>query len=245
MGYKFDETKAETNTALASIDTLYQSKCVNWGGKTSDTKEPYSEVIANEILLNLKEFGKISKVTRSGSYCRDNHCKIQLDLCASNRDEENFAKRITGLKLAEIGEVIDYQVPLKNTSSDKGVGKIDLISYNEETKTFHLIELKYIGNKETLLRAILESYTYYQKVDQGKLIADYIKDYKFKKSKTIKDVNPNDYKIVPSVLLSADCNPYVELEEMEMGNRPKLKALSLFFGVNLYKIAVDVYQAVI
>ena len=155
-------------------------------------------------------------------------------------DEENFAKRLTGLKLPEIGEVIDYQVPLKNTSTDKGVGKIDLISYNEETKTFHLIELKYISNKETLLRAILEVYTYSQKVDQVKLIADYIKDYKFKKSKTIKDVNPNDYNIVPSVLLSEDCIPIKELEELARGLRPKLKALTLALGVNIYKIAIDV-----
>jgi len=58
MGYTEKQTKAEVNKALTSIDILYKAKCINWGGKTSNTKEPYSEVIANELLLNLKEFGK-------------------------------------------------------------------------------------------------------------------------------------------------------------------------------------------
>ena len=219
---------------------LYQAKCINWSGKTP-TKKYYSELFAEELLLHLSDFSKIRVVSRSGTYCRENHCQIEFDLCKSNRDEENFAKRITGLNLPKIGRILDYQVPLKSTKADKGVGKIDLISFNEQSKTFHLIELKYIGNKETLLRAVLESYTYFKKVDQSKLITDYVRDYNFRHGKAINDLNINAYTIVPTVLVSEDCNPYKELGELDFGDRPELKKLSVALGVNLYRVSVDIF----
>ena len=150
------ETINELKKELSDIENLYKSKCVNWTGTTSDTNELYSEIIANELLRELKEFDKISTVTRTETYCRENHCNIEIDICNSNRDEENFAKRITGLTLDGLGLIKDFQIPLKDTRADKGLGKFDLISFNEETKTLYLIELKYEGNKETLLRASLE-----------------------------------------------------------------------------------------
>jgi hypothetical protein len=240
MGYKYAETIAEVKAALTSIDTLYQAQCIKWGGKTSDTKEYYSEVMANELLLNLIAFSKFSKVTRSGTYCREDHCHVAMDLCESNREEEMFAKRITGLRLPEIGIVLDYQVPLKNTSKDIGLGKIDMISFNEETDTLHLIELKYEKNNETLLRAILESYTYYKRIDQNKMKDDYVIDYKFKNRKAFNETNPVKIKVVPSVLVTSGCKPFKELQDMVIGKRPNLKALSLALGVKVYRIAIDV-----
>ena len=63
------ETIDELKIELSSIENLYKSKCVNWTGKTKDTDEYYSEIIANELLRNLKEFDKIPAVTRN---CRHN-----------------------------------------------------------------------------------------------------------------------------------------------------------------------------
>jgi hypothetical protein len=163
-----------------------------------------------------------------------------MDLCESNREEEMFAKRITGLRLPEIGIVLDYQVPLKNTSKDIGLGKIDMISFNEETDTLHLIELKYEKNNETLLRAILESYTYYKRIDQNKMKDDYVIDYKFKNRKAFNETNPVKIKVVPSVLVTSGCKPFKELQDMVIGKRPNLKALSLALGVKVYRIAIDV-----
>ena len=120
------ETIDEFNKALLNIETLYNANCVNWTGKTSDTDEFYTEVIANELLWNLKEFDKIKTITRKNTYSRENHSKIEIDL-SNNRNEEIFAKRIAFLEFDEIGKILDYQIPLKDTSKDKGVGKIDLI----------------------------------------------------------------------------------------------------------------------
>lgn len=220
------ETINELKKELSDIENLYKSKCVNWTGTTSDTNELYSEIIANELLRELKEFDKISTVTRTETYCRENHCNIEIDICNSNRDEENFAKRITGLTLDGLGLIKDFQIPLKDTRADKGLGKFDLISFNEETKTLYLIELKYEGNKETLLRASLESYTYYKIVDKDKLINDCFNN----------QISPGGINVKPAVLVVPKCNSYNELEDVKSGKRPKLKALALALDIKYFTV---------
>ena len=230
------ETINELKKELSSIENLYKSNCVNWSGTTSDTNELYSEIIANELLRELKEFDKISTVTRAKTYCRENHCNIGIDICNSNRDEENFAKRFTGLTFDGLGLIKDFQIPLKDTSKNKGLGKIDLISYNEETKTLYLIELKYEGNKETLLRAILEIYTYYKIVDKAKLINDCFNTQKFILNKVFNQIDPSEINVRPAVIVVPKCNAYDELKEVKLGKRPKLQALSLKLDISYFTL---------
>ena len=228
------ETIKELKKELSSIENLYKSKCVNRTGTTKDTDKLYSEVIANELLRELKEFEKISTLTRTETYCIENHCNIEIDICNSNRDEENFAKRITGLTLDGLGLIIDFQIPLKDTRKDTGLGKIDLISFNKETKTLYLIELKYEGNKETLLRASLESYTYYKIIDKKKLINDCFNNQKIILNNMFKQIDQTEINVKPAVLVVPKCNAYNELEEIEIGKRPKLKALALALDIKYF-----------
>lgn len=230
------ETIDELKKELPNIENLYKSKCVNWTGTTSDTNETYTEIIANELLREIKEFDRISTVTRSGTYCRENHCNIEIDICKSNRDEENFVKRLTGLALGDLGLIKDYQIPLKDTRADKGLGKIDLISFNDETKTLYLIELKYEGNKETLLRASLESYTYYKIVDKVKLINDCFNNQKFILNNVFNQKDISEINVKPAVIVVPKCKAYVELEDVELGKRPKLKALALALDIKYFKV---------
>ena len=83
-----------------------------------------------------------------------------------------------------MGCIIDYQTPLKNVKDDKGLGKIDLLSKNERTKSIYILELKKEDSKETMLRCVLEAYTYRRIVSQNKLFEDFKieKDYKLKAS---------------------------------------------------------------
>ena len=74
--------------------------------------------------------------------------------------------------LNPLGEVIDYQVPLKSKQSDRA-GKIDLMTFDESTGILRLIELKAPKSKETLLRCVLEIYTYYKTVDMNELLRSY------------------------------------------------------------------------
>ena len=217
------------NNELVKIQNLYKAQCINWTGRTNDSNELYTEVIAQELFKNVKEFDKFLQVTSTSSYCTETHSKIEIDLAKSNRGEENFAKRITGLKLKHLGLIKDFQIPLKDTLGDTGLGKIDLISCNEESKTIFLIELKYINNKETLLRALLESYSYYKIVDESKLKSD----YKFSSKEIITK---------PAVLLVPGCTAYDELKEMERSERPELKALSIALEVDIFTLEFSVYH---
>lgn len=59
------------------------------------------------------------------------------------------------------------------------IGKIDLVGYSEQNRRFSLIELKYhpVGSRETLLRCVLELYTYYKFLDKERFKADFIENY--------------------------------------------------------------------
>lgn len=243
--YKKHETIVEIHNELKSIETVYKAKCINWTGLTSDSKERYSEIVSLEIIKNVKLFESISQVTRTNSYYTTNHKNIKVDPVYSNRDEENFAKRITGLKFDELGIMLDYQVPLKDTNNQAGLGKIDLISYNSDAKTFSLIELKYVDNKETLLRAILESYTYYKVVDKTKLINDFMNNHQFILNKIYNQTDPNAIKVQPAVLLVPGCQAYLDLNEMEMSQRPMLKALSIVLGVRIFTLEFLLNESVL
>lgn len=63
-----------------------------------------------------------------------------------------------------IGEIIDYQVPLKTpgASNNRGLGKIDLLALNSDI--LYLLEVKEPNNTESPLRAILEIYTYWKQL---------------------------------------------------------------------------------
>ncbi len=208
------ETIDELKKEFSNIENIYKSKCVNWTGTTKDSDELYSEIIANELLQNINEFENISTISRTKTYCRENHSDIYID-SRSNRKEEIFAKRITGLKLGGLGLIKDFQIPLKDKREDKGLGKIDLISFNDKTMILYLIELKYEGNKETLLRASLEGYIYYKIIDKVKLIEDFCGD----------DIDSTKINVKPVVLVTHDCKAYKELKDVRLGNRPKFKEL--------------------
>lgn len=221
-----------------NISNLYKDNCINWSGQTRDTKEFYSEIIAQELLLNLEELNKINIITRKPSYKIDDHDKIMMDFRTSTRDEENFAKRLFDLKFDKLGKIIDYQIPLKNKSKDE-VGKIDLISYYDTEEYLYLIELKFGSNKETLLRAILEIYTYFKIIDQAKLISD------FGSHKHIAN-HKNKVKCLPAVMIVSttnktdkQCTSFIELNEMKMGERPMLKSLAQKLNIEFFSCELN------
>lgn len=231
--YSKDEIITELEKELKDIKKLkklYDADCIKRKGTTAKSKELYSEIIAKKLMEgNIREkLDKMPSITRNKSYYTENHCNIEIK--ENNRKEENFAKRITGMELGTLGLIIDYQIPLKDNLGNKGLGKIDLISYNKKNKNLFLIELKYENNKETLLRAVLEIYTYYKIVDEKKLKKDFLE------REFLGCVDPDEITILPAVLLDPKCNAYKELKEMEDRKRPKLKELSREFGIRFFTI---------
>lgn len=174
MNYTRQQILNKCSDGFNSIKTFYQIDVVNYLGMSSDTSEPYTEVVAEFVLANLNTFRHgIPQITRKASYRTIGHDGEQTAL--SNRVEEITAKRLfkhcmDGTKYDYIGQVIDYQTPLKSERSDIA-GKIDLLAYDGET--LRLLELKKPNSVETMLRCVLEGYTYLKTIDSVKLLCDF------------------------------------------------------------------------
>jgi len=137
----------------------------------------YTEIIAKWLLDNIELFNDIKMISRENSYKVDSHDgKIKNE--KSGREEEIIAMKLfdfsqnQGKVFDIIGKIIDYQTPLKNVQTDD-VGKIDLLAYNENEKTLRILELKKPESKETMLRCVLEAYTYLKILDKTKLLKDF------------------------------------------------------------------------
>ena len=175
MGKKY--SKKEILEEIQDMGNFYKRKVVNYRGTTSDSKEYYTEVVAEWILKNIYLFDYIKPITREKSYKVDTHDGI-IKNKGSKREEEKIAMKLFDLsqnqgKVFEIiGKIIDYQTPLKDIQTDKA-GKIDLLAYNESKKTLRILELKKPDSEETMLRCVLEAYTYLKVVDKAKLLKDF------------------------------------------------------------------------
>ena len=175
--YSKDEIIKMMEEAKSDMKNFYKKEFVNYLGVTSDTKEYYTEIIAEWLLDNFYLFDTIKMISRESSYKVDSHNGIIKDE-NSNREEEKIAMELfdysqnKGVTFDIIGKIIDYQTPLKNVQKDD-VGKIDLLAYNEKEKTLKILELKKPDSKETMLRCVLEAYTYLKIVDKDKLLKDF------------------------------------------------------------------------
>lgn len=163
--------------AKFDIRSFYKQDFVNYVGKTKDSKEYYTEIIAEWLLSHVDLFNKIKLINREGSYRIESHDGKIINQ-ESNRAEEKIAMKLfdysqnKGEIFDKIGKIIDYQTPLKNVQTDDA-GKIDLLAYNEDTDTLRILELKKSDSKETMLKCLLEVYTYLKIVNKVKLLKDF------------------------------------------------------------------------
>ena len=180
MGKKYskDEIIKKIEVAKSEMWKFYSQDFVNYRGKTSDKEGYYyTEIIAGWLLDNIELFNEIKLITREKSYKVKTHDGI-IKNEESKREEEKIAMKLfdssknRGKVFDIIGKIIDYQTPLKNVRGDKA-GKIDLLAYNENEKTLRILELKRPDSKETMLRCVLEAYTYLKVVDKDKLLKDF------------------------------------------------------------------------
>lgn len=222
----------EVGVQINNIDQLYKAKIINYSGKTGDTKEFYTEVIAEElmrldIINRLKE---INEVVREKGYRVVSHNGVvttQHKEEDSNRKEERYAIHLfnwsqSGKVFDHIGKIIDYQVPLKNSNTDKGLGKIDLISLVDDS--FYVIELKIKENKETLLRCVLEIATYYQVLSKAKFLDSYSNEM------------DADKMIKKAVLIVSDSSQHKEMLQLRNGEREYMKKLMNALDVQVFCI---------
>ena len=204
MGYSKNEITTMIHEASQSISTFYKSDFINYRGITSDTHEYYTEVVAEWLLLNMSVLDGIKPILREVGYFTASHDGIP-DKPDSNRTEELIAMEMFRQgEIADFGRIIDYQTPLKNKRSDRA-GKIDLLSF--ENKTLRILELKEPESTESMLRCVLEGYTYLKTANREKLLDS----FNLPKYTTIK-TNP---------LVALNGHQHKEMKE----GRPKLSKL--------------------
>lgn len=172
--YKRKNIIDKCEKAFEDIKTFYKQQFINYSGKTSDTNEYYTEVVAEFLCNNFDDFiNGIPKITRENSYKTSSH-NGDFDINTPREEEkiamEMFNQSKSGMGYDFIGEIIDYQTPLKNRRSDIA-GKIDLLSY--DGNYLRVLELKKPDSDESMLRCVLEGYTYLKTVDTIKLIDDF------------------------------------------------------------------------
>ena len=174
MGYTRNQIEEMCRSAMACPHTFYCEKFVNYRGKTTDTGEYYTEVVAQFVSDNMKSFLRgIVTITRESNYRIDTHDGVfDPD---SVREEEITAMKLfnackSGDMIAHIGTIIDYQTPLKSKRTDDA-GKVDLLAC--DGNYLRLLELKKEASDETMLRCVLEGFTYLWTVDEEKLLQDF------------------------------------------------------------------------
>ena len=154
---------------------FYKAPIVNYKGYVKgaiqEDKNRYSEVISSTLLSKnlLKAWKELTHVRANHFDTRHDHSEsVEMEqLQGTNRKEEILAKLLFYQRdVAGLGYIFDYQTPLKETQNDS-YGKIDLLGYNKADECYSVIELKYrpSGSEETLLRCVLEAYTYYKLLD--------------------------------------------------------------------------------
>ena len=175
MGYTRQEIISKCKIALEDAKTFYQQDIVNYRGRTEDTNELYTEVVAEYICENIFEFtNEIPEIIRSNYKINSHDGKYDE---TSNRLEEKiamsmFEKSKNGKVFPSIGKIIDYQTPLKAKRKDVA-GKIDLLSYNSTNNIVFVLELKEPDSMETMLRCVLEGYTYMRTINKQKLFDNF------------------------------------------------------------------------
>jgi hypothetical protein len=179
MGKKYskEEIIKKLEESKSKMGQFYNENFLKYIGETSDEEGYYTEIIAGWLLDNIELFNNIKMISRKSNYKVKTHDGI-IKNEGSKREEEKIAMKLFELSQNQgkvfdiIGKIVDYQTPLKNVQKDKA-GKIDLLAYNEEEKTLRILELKKPDSEETMLRCVLEAYTYLKVVDKDKLLKDF------------------------------------------------------------------------
>ncbi len=210
--------------AIKDVAHFYTEDFVNYTGMIGGI--PCTEIVAGFVIRHLDFFDRIPMITREKSYYSGHMGAFNP---GSPRKEEIDAIRMFNqckdnpvATIGDAGHIIDYQIPLKNKRSDKA-GKIDLLSEDEDT--VYALELKQENSDETLLRCVLEGYTYIKTVNKDKLFDDYGIDCN------------KSFKTAP--LIYEDSQPGVDYYDILNGNRPNLRELMKKLNVSLFFLSKE------
>lgn len=128
----------------------------------------YSEQVAALILDDYQQMRLNVEGLRQSNYALTSHrgqCGLQTAI--SQFTEKRFVRAMYNLHDAgSLGKMLDYEVPLKAYRSAPH-GDIDLLSLNEAS--LFIIEVKQHHSRESILKGLLQAYTYARLVQEVKV----------------------------------------------------------------------------
>jgi hypothetical protein len=239
-------TKTDIQEMVATPPMLYQLECINYKDKTA-AGDWYTEIMAEYILDEIVKHGdKVFRLPTVGgerkNFVFSKHFgtkgsstkglssgRGEEQLCLEEFDGGSAHGATTITSAPSWGSVINYQVNLLL----KTKVNIDLVSYDRATDTAYIIEVK--GSNlsksgktgadynETLLRSMLEIYTYEQLLLRVK--ADFLATFRSGRSSGVSDLLPTT-KIAKGIYVPSKSRVATEYEEMtRRGKRPHLAKL--------------------
>lgn len=175
----FEDKNVKLTEEQKFAANFYKVPIINYKGhvtgKSKVNNTRYSEVIADTLVSKgyIKTWLELQPLRPNHFDTGHNHSEsVDINkLQISNRKEEILAKLLFYQReVKDLGYIFDYQTPLKKDRSNS-YGKIDFLGYNSKDKCYSIIELKYrpSGSDETILRCVLEAYTYYKLFDLNQI----------------------------------------------------------------------------
>ncbi len=173
MSYSQKEVITKFNKEFNDKQHFYNAEFINRIGKSNDTpSEFYTEIIARELGKRLGEF-----ILGIRCICRKHatYYPWRDEKKIDSKSERGIENRLYQQERFDcLGHIICYQIPLQEENSDLHSDAADLVSF--DGKTLRVLELKKPrskkGKNETMLRCVLEGFTYKQVLCREKLIAD-------------------------------------------------------------------------
>lgn len=218
MSYN-EKTIIENTIRALDINLFYQQPFVKYHESAKGTKSSYMDIISKVLIDRYDAIRNIGEkiVPRESSF------NAKHDGTSGAKGSGYTEKRLAialfnGDKEYGFGKIFDYEVPLKRKNIDK-YGDVDLVAVKGDK--IKLIELKIrhtnLNSDETLLRTILEIYTYYKILSRSK--AKFIDNFKNKLDES------NNYIFQPVILAEEESLVAKHMEGMEKDKYGCLKEL--------------------
>ena len=203
--------KNEKNIKDAVIEQLAKSHSALYA-LPEIKRKTYSEWAAEIILDNFDKL-KIPPAPPRETYDVGHTGDSSKDKGIST--EKVIAKKLFNCNpnhLGTIGRIFDYEVPLEIPKSGKKkgdlrLGDIDLVSVTDNC--IYLLEFKRPKSNESLLRCVLEIYTYHKQLPHKIFVESFIKTGKLKKELPLK----------PAILIFEDSVAYEQYKEKDKNKK--------------------------
>ena len=201
-------------SSRTELEVEWQALAKDWysiyqWGPTS--REGYTEWIAAWAVASFGSIGLVADGLRTRSFkVADHRGQIELSTGIEQLTEKRLvrAMRNSGT-LPALGRVVDYEIPLKETD-DARHGDIDLLCAPPSDDVL-CVEAKQPSSKESLLKGVLQAYTYTSLVARRK--ASFLDDFGLNKGA----------RLAPAVLTFSGARSGQQL--LSLGKYPHLLAL--------------------